>query len=94
MSSLPASAGPLLLETGASTNITSGRSRPRRTPISIVAVTPIEPICARTAPAANASTTLPPNSTESTTSAVGSIVIATLASRTASRRMAESFRQM
>ena len=42
MSSWPASAGPLLPDTGASTNIRSGRARPSRAASPVVAATPIE----------------------------------------------------
>ncbi len=85
MSSWPVSAGPLLPDTGASTNSTSGRILASRAPASIVASTPIVPICTQTAPSVNPSTTPPLRTTESTTAAVGSMVITTLASRTASR---------
>ena len=84
MSSWPASAGPLLPDTGASTNMTSGRSSPSRLPISVVSARPIVPICAHTAPAGSASATPLSKITEVTTSAVGSIVITTCASWTAS----------
>jgi hypothetical protein len=47
--------------------------------------TPIVPICAHTHPSGNASATPPSKITDSTASAVGSIVITTSASRTASR---------
>jgi len=50
-----------------------------------VASTPIVPICAHTQPSANAPATPPSKMTDSTASAVGSIVITTPASRTASR---------
>jgi hypothetical protein len=84
MSSCPCSAGPLLPDTGASTNSRSGWISASRAPVCSVASTPIVPICAHTAPGANASATWSPNITDSTTAAVGSVVIATLASRTAS----------
>src|ERR1700733_985996 len=50
----------------------------------LVASTPIVPICAHTDPSANASATRPSKMTDSTAAAVGSIVITTPASRTAS----------
>ena len=84
MSSCPASAGPLLPDTGASTNMMSGRSSPIRLPISAVSARPIVPICAHTASWASALATPLSKITEVTTSAVGSIVITTCASRTAS----------
>jgi hypothetical protein len=74
----------LLPDTGASTNMTSGLSWPSLLAISMVSVTPIVPICAHTAPGANASATPPSKTTEVTTPAVGSIVITTRASLTAS----------
>src|SRR5215469_9016654 len=82
--SWPASAGPLVPETGASTNITSGRTLLTCSARLSVAVTPIVPICAHAAPWLNASTTWPSTITVVTTSAVGSIVMTTSASRTAS----------
>jgi hypothetical protein len=83
MSSWPASAGPLLPDTGASTNVTSGRTRPSRLASPVVAVTPMVPICAHTAPGANGGRPSA-NSADSTTSASGSMVITTRASRIAS----------
>ena len=83
-SSWPCSAGPLLPETGASTNVTSGRATASRSRKSRVAWTPIVPICAHTLPSANAATTPPSKMTDSTAAAVGSMVITTSASRTAS----------
>jgi hypothetical protein len=50
MSSWPASAGPLLPDTGASTNNTSGRCCLTVSSSPAVASTPIVPICAHTAP--------------------------------------------
>ncbi|HEY2078323.1 MAG TPA: hypothetical protein VGH53_18485 [Streptosporangiaceae bacterium] len=83
MSSWPCSAGPLLPDTGASTNDTSGRTLRSRSATSMVAGTPIVPICAHTAPLANA-VAGPLNMTDDTASAVGSIVITTSAPLTAS----------
>src|SRR6202453_3347552 len=83
MSSWPASAGPLLPDTGASTNVTSGRTRPSRAASPAVALTPIVPICTHTAPGANGGGP-PANITDSTTSASGSMVITTWASLIAS----------
>jgi len=84
MSSWPASAGPLLPDTGASTNITSGRIAASLAAILVVSSMPIVPICAHTASGANASATWPPKMTDSVISAVGSIVMIARASRTAS----------
>ena len=84
MSSWPVWAGPLLPDTGASTNMTPGRSSPSRAAVSAVAVTPMVPICAQTAPSAKASAAPPANITDLTTSAVGSMVITTWAFWTAS----------
>jgi hypothetical protein len=84
-SSSPRVAAPLLPETGASTKSTSGRTLRRWRATPSVSATPMVPICAQTAPFAMDSTTLPPeNITELTASAVGSIVMTTRASRTAS----------
>src|SRR3984885_316901 len=83
MSSWPASAGPLLPDTGASTNVTSGRTRPSRAASPAVALTPIVPICAHAAPGANGGGA-PANITDSTMSASGSMVITTWASLIAS----------
>ena len=85
MSSWPASAGPLLPDTGASTNITSGRSCRSVSSNPVVAESPIVPICAHTAPGANAAARPCGNITMSTASAVGSMVITTRASLVASR---------
>jgi hypothetical protein len=75
----------LLPDTGASTNMTPGRCAASRSLIRRIASTPIVPICAHTHPAANAPATPPSKMTDSTAPAVGSIVITTPASRTASR---------
>src|ERR1700684_4485215 len=83
MSSWPASAGPLLPDTGASTNVTSGRTRPSRAASPAVALTPSVPIGTHTAPGANGGGP-PANITDSTTSASGSMVITTWASLIAS----------
>src|SRR5580692_2004284 len=64
--------------------MTPGRRAASWSLIRRVASTPIVPICAHTHPSANASATWPSKMTDSTASAVGSIVITTLASRTAS----------
>jgi hypothetical protein len=84
ISSLAASAGPFVPETGASTNSTSGRILCTCIARLSVATTPIVPICAQTAPWASASRTPPSSMTELTMSAVGSIVMTTFASRTES----------
>ncbi len=83
MSSCPASAGPLLPDTGASTNMTSGRTRLSRAASPVVAVTPMVPICDHTAPGANGGRPSA-NITDSTASASGSMVITTRAARIAS----------
>ena len=77
MSSWPCSAGPLLPETGASTNVTPGRAAASRSLKPRVASTPIVPICAHTLPSANAAATSASKMTDSTAAAVGSIVITT-----------------
>ena len=84
ISSWPFSAGPLLPDTGASTNSASGRSLASCPAIRSVGSIPIVPICAHTACGANDSATRPSKMTDSTTAAVGSIVITTRASLTAS----------
>ena len=81
----------MLPDTGASTNITSGRIRPSVSLIRVVSVTPIVPICAHTAPGANASAAPPMKMTECAASAVGSMVITTLASRLVSTPSVDQF---
>ena len=92
MSSWPCSAGPLLPETGASTNVTPGRTAASRSRKPRVAWTPIVPICAHTLPSANAAATPPSKMTDSTAAAVGSMVITTSASRTAPVTGSSSYR--
>ena len=84
MSSSPASARALLPETGASTNSTSSRSLPSRVPNSVAAETPIVPSAPTWHRGPKACATPAVKITDSTTTAVGSMVITTRAPLTAS----------
>ena len=83
MSSWPASAGPRVPETGASTNRTSGRMPAAVAASCCVACTPMVPIWAQIASGASAWSMPWPTATEVAAAASDSIVITTSACATA-----------
>ena len=85
MNSSPASAGPRVPDTGASTNITSGRCAATTPASSSVAATPMVPICAQTAPGAIAAS-MPASSAADRVAAAPDRIVMTTPARARPRR--------